>query len=257
MIAMGFATVILLGALLLSLPVANKGEVPLPFVDALFTSVSATCVTGLVVYDTYTQFTLFGQIVILFLIQIGGLGFMTVATLFLMITGRRIGLAERGLLTESVNAFQIGGIVRLTRRVIICAAIFEGAGAILLSIRFIPEMGVATGIYYAIFHSVSAFCNAGFDLMGRFSPYTSLMPYSGDILVNLTMMSLIIIGGIGFVVWDDIMEHRLRHTSYKLHTKIVLLSTAFLIFGGAILFYNLEKGNSLAGMQPLYGIKDV
>ncbi len=251
MIALGFAGIILIGTLLLSLPAASRDGASLPFIDALFTSASATCVTGLVVHDTYTQFSLFGQIVILCLIQIGGLGFMTVATLFLMMARRKIGLAERGVLTESVSAFQIGGIVRLIRRIIICTAIVEGMGAILLAIRFCPQMGVATGVYYAVFHSISAFCNAGFDLMGRFAPYTSLIPYQSDVLVNLTIMTLIVIGGLGFVVWDDIMEHKLRYVRYKLHTKIVLLSTAFLIIGGAILFYAMEQGNVLAAMHPI------
>lgn len=250
-IAIGFAGIILLGAILLSLPAASKNGVPLPFLDALFTSTSATCVTGLVVYDTYTQFSLLGQIIILCLIQIGGLGFMTIATLFLMMVRRKIGLAERGLLTDSVNAFQIGGIVRLVRRIIIGTVIFEGAGAVLLAIRFCSQMGIATGIYYAIFHSISAFCNAGFDLMGRYEPYSSLVLYQNDILVNFTVMMLIVIGGLGFVVWDDIMENKLRYARYKLHTKIVLLSTVFLIIGGAILFYIMEKGNTLAGLPPV------
>ena len=249
-IALGFAGTILAGALLLSLPAANRQGAALPFTDALFTATSATCVTGLVVYDTYTQFTLFGQIVILCLIQIGGLGFMTVATLFFMMMRRKIGLAERGLLMETVNAFQIGGVVRLIRRVLIGTAIFEGLGAILLSVRFCPQMGIATGMYYAIFHSVSAFCNAGFDLMGRFSPYISLIPYQSDALVNLVVMALIIIGGLGFVVWNDIAEHKWRYGRYQLHTKIVLLATFFLIAVGAALFYIMEKDNTLAGMPP-------
>lgn len=251
LIALGFASIILLGALLLSLPAASRDGSSLPFADALFTSTSATCVTGLVVYDTYTQFSLFGQIVILCLIQIGGLGFMTVATLFLMMARRKIGLAERGVLTEAVSAFHIGGIVRLIRRIIVCVAIFEGTGAILLFIRFAPQMGAATGAYYAVFHAISAFCNAGFDLMGRFAPYTSLIPYQSDVLVNLTVMSLIVIGGLGFVVWDDMIEHKLRYARYRLHTKLVLLSTLFLIAGGAVLFYVMEKGGTLAEMSPL------
>ena len=249
-IALGFAGIILIGALLLTLPIANRNGATLPFADALFTSTSATCVTGLVVCDTYEQFNLFGQIVILCLIQIGGMGFMTMATLFLMMARRKIGLAERGLLTESVNAFQIGGIVRLIKRVILVAAICEATGALLLAIRFCPQMGLFTGIFYGIFHSVSAFCNAGFDLMGRFGPYVSLIPYHDDILVNLTVMSLIAVGGLGFVVWDDIIEQRLRLFKCKLHTKIVLLATAVLIVGGAILFYLMERGNTLAGMTP-------
>lgn len=249
-IALGFAAMILLGALLLSFPAASRDGASLPFTDALFTATSATCVTGLVLYDTYAQFTPLGQIVILCLIQIGGLGFMAVATLFLMIVRRKIGLMERSILTESVSALQIGGIVRLIRRITVCTAVFEGTGAVLLAIRFCPQMGFATGVYYAVFHAVSAFCNAGFDLMGRFAPYTSLIPYQSDALVNLTVMALIVIGGLGFVVWDDIMEHRLRYAHYRLHTKIVLLSTTLLILGGAVLFYLMEKDNTLAGMDP-------
>ncbi len=249
-IALGFAGIILLGSLLLCLPLSSRAQQAIPFVDALFTSTSATCVTGLVVYDTYTQFNLFGQLVVLCLIQVGGLGFMTVASLFLMMTRRKIGLAERGMLIESVSAFQIGGIVRLVKRVMICAALFEGIGAVLLSIRFCPQMGVVTGIYNAIFHSVSAFCNAGFDLMGRFAPYTSLTPYQSDVLVNLAIMSLIVIGGLGFVVWDDIWEHKLHGARYRLHTKIVLIATLVLIVGGAVAFYALEKDNTLAGLSP-------
>jgi len=251
LIALGFAAIILLGAFLLMLPIANRTGDSLPFLDALFTSTSATCVTGLVVYDTYTQFNLFGQIVILCLIQIGGLGFMTIATAFFTMTHRKIGLAERGILTESVNAFHIGGVVRLIKRVILCVIIFEGTGALLLAIRFCPQMGTVTGVYYAIFHSISAFCNAGFDLMGRFSPYTSLVPYQSDILVNITVISLIVIGGLGFVVWDDIIEQRHHWSHYKLHTKIILVSTAVLIVGGAVLFYLMEKKNTLAEMTPV------
>lgn len=251
MIALGFVGIILLGGVLLSLPAASRDGNSLPFIDALFTSTSATCVTGLVVYDTYTQFSLLGQIIILCLIQIGGLGFMTIATLFLMLARRKIGLVGRGVLKESVSAFHIGGIVRLIRRIILCVAIFEGFGAVLLFFCFAPQMGAVTGAYYAVFHSISAFCNAGFDLMGRFTPYTSLIPYQRDVLVNVTIMSLIVIGGLGFVVWDDIIEHKLHYTCYRLHTKIVLLSTVCLIAAGAVLFYIMEKGNTLAALQPM------
>lgn len=160
MTAISFAGIILLGALLLSLPAASRDGTVIPFVDALFTSTSATCVTGLVVYDTYTQFSFFGQLVIICLIQVGGLGFMTLATLFLMMARKKVGLAERGMLTESISAFQIGGVVRLARRVMICAALFEGTGAVLLAVRFCPQMGIPAGIFNALFHSVSAFCTA-------------------------------------------------------------------------------------------------
>lgn len=251
MIALSFAGIILVGTVLLSLSIANRSGHSLPFIDALFTATSATCVTGLVVYDTYTQFSLFGQIVILCLIQVGGLGFMTITTLFLMMARRKIGLAERGMLTESISAFQIGGIVRLIRRIAIGTAMFEGAGAVLLAFRFCPQMGFVTGVYYAIFHSISAFCNAGFDLMGCFAPYTSLIPYQNDALVNLTIAALIVIGGLGFVVWNDIMENRLHYRKYRIHTKIVLLATTALIIGGALLFYIMERDNTLVAMPPM------
>ena len=170
---------------------------------------------------------------------------MTIATLLLMVVRRKIGLSGRGLLSESVSAFQIGGIVRLIRRIMIWVGIFEGIGALLFMIRFIPDMGIVTGTYYAIFHSISAFCNAGFDLMGQFSPYTSLVPYQSDVLVNMTIMALIVIGGLGFVVWDDIIDHKLKVRHYKLHTKLVLLTTGFLIVGGTLLFYLMENSNTL------------
>ena len=247
-LALGFFMVILLGATLLRLPIASRNGVPLPWIDAIFTASSATCVTGLVVYDTYTQFTLFGQTVILLLLQVGGLGFMTVATMFSMFMGRRIGLAERGLMKESIGTLQVGGIVRMLKHVLIGTAFLEGIGAILLSIRFIPQMGWATGIYYGIFHSVSAFCNAGFDLMGRFGPYSSLVPYQGDVLVNVVVMSLIVFGGLGFVVWEDLYVKRFRLSRMSLHAKAVLIFTAFLIISGAALFFFLERDNALAGM---------
>lgn len=250
MIALSIVGIILSGTVLLSLSIANKDGNPLPFIDALFTATSATCVSGLVVYDTYTQFSLFGQLVILGLIQVGGLGFMTVATFFVMMTRRKIGLAERGMLTESVSAFQIGGIVRLVRRISLGTLVCEAVGAVLLAIRFCPQMGFVTGAYYAVFHSISAFCNAGFDLMGCFSPYSSLIPYQDDVLVNLTIMTLIVLGGLGFVVWDDIMENKLNYRKYKVHTKIVLLATTVLIVVGAILFYLMERNNTLATMHP-------
>ena len=246
-IAIGFVLVILAGALLLSLPAASR-EGRLPLADALFTATSATCVTGLVLHDTYTQFSLFGQLVILSLIQIGGLGFMTVATLFLMMAGRRIGLAERGVLAETVSAYHIGGIVRLIRRILLWVGVFEMSGAALLFIRFAPRMGAATGAYYAVFHSISAFCNAGFDLMGSIAPFTSLTPYRNDLIVNLTVMALIVIGGLGFVVWDDVIENKLRFSRYRLHSKVVLVSSAALIVIGTGMFYLMESDHSLAGM---------
>lgn len=246
--AISFMSIILIGALLLTLPISSRSGEATPFIDALFTSASATCVTGLVVYDTYTHFSLFGQIVILSLIQIGGLGFMIIATLFSLMLKRKIGLKERGMLQESVSTIHIGGIVRLTKHILFGTVIFEAIGAIILALRFYPDMGLKQGLYNGVFHSISAFCNAGFDLMGRFEPSSSLTLYSGDIVVNLVIMSLIVVGGVGFLVWEDIFTNKLKFCKYRLHTKIVLVVTATLIIVPAIIFYSIERTNSFAGM---------
>lgn len=246
--AISFMSIILIGVLLLTLPISSRSGEATPFIDALFTSASATCVTGLVVYDTYTHFSLFGQIVILSLIQIGGLGFMIIATLFSLMLKRKIGLKERGMLQESVSTIHIGGIVRLTKHILFGTVIFEAIGAIILALRFYPDMGLKQGLYNGVFHSISAFCNAGFDLMGRFEPSSSLTLYSGDIVVNLVIMSLIVVGGVGFLVWEDIFTNKLKFCKYRLHTKIVLVVTATLIIVPAIIFYSIERTNSFAGM---------
>ncbi len=247
-ITTGFALLILAGAVLLWLPVSSRSGESIPFLNAVFTSASATCVTGLVVYDTFMQFTLFGQIVILTLIQIGGLGFMTVMVLFSLILGKHIGLYERSLLMESISSLQLGGIIRLVKRVLIGTAIIELTGACLLSIRFIPLFGTARGIWFSVFHAVSAFCNAGFDLMGAIEPFGSLVPFSGDIIINVTIILLIVIGGIGFVVWDDIAEKKLHFKKYRLHTKIMLVFTFLLIFLSAAVFFFIENDYAFAGM---------
>lgn len=248
MIALGYFLVIALGTLLLLLPAASRDNVSPGLLNALFTATTATCVTGLVVLDTYTQWSLFGQLIILLLIQVGGLGFMTTITMFSFILKRRIGLKERGLLRDTVNTMYIGGIVRLTKEILLGSLIFEGFGAILLSIRFIPQMGLAEGIYNGIFHSVSAFCNAGIDLMGKYGEYSSLTTFSEDAVVSLTIIVLIIIGGIGFFVWDDIARNRHQFRKYQLHTKIVLTTTAILIIAGSVIFFMLERTNALSRM---------
>ncbi len=247
-IAYGFFIIIMTGTLLLMLPAASRDGQSEPFLNCLFTATSATCVTGLVVVDTWTQWSLFGQILILMMIQLGGLGFISIGIFLSIILRRKIGLKERGLMQESVNTLQIGGMVRLTKRIIKGAAIFEGLGAVILSFRFIPQFGWLHGIWYSIFHSISAFCNAGFDLMGHTEKYISLCGYVGDWLVNLTIISLIVIGGIGFIVWDDLYQKRWRFRHYMLHTKIVLVTTAIMIVGGTLMFYLMERNNILVGM---------
>lgn len=244
MIMLGFLGIILFGALLLMLPFASRTGEETSFLGALFTSVSATCVTGLVVYDTWTHWTLFGQLVLLAQIQIGGLGFITIGSFTMMALGRRIGLRGRELIHESLNTLQLRGSVKLVRRIIIGTLCFEGIGAALLAIRFVPEYGFLRGIYYSIFHAVSAFCNAGFDLMGCQTAYTSFTAYAGDPLVVLVLSALIIIGGIGFLVWEDILVYRRHWRSYRLQTKIVLTATAALLTGGTLLFL-LTEGNGL------------
>lgn len=250
-IAIGFFIIIIVGTFLLTLPISGRrGEWTNP-VDALFTATSATCVTGLAVFDTYQYWSVFGQIVIITLIQIGGLGFITFGVGFSIFFKQRIGLARRNLIQESVSALKLAGVVKLVRKIIIGTAIFEGIGAVVLAIRFIPKMGFAVGIYNAVFHSISAFCNAGFDLMGRYEEYSSLTAYSGDIVINITIMLLIIIGGLGFIVWDDIWHNRLKFRKYSLHSKIVIISTTVLVFGGAILFGIFEHNNTMDGMNPI------
>ena len=247
-IAVGFVVIILIGTFLLSLPVASRNGIRIPFIDALFTATSSLCVTGLVVYDTYTQFTLFGQLVILTLIQIGGLGFMSMATMISLLIGKKIGLKERGLLMETMNTNQIGGVVKLLRKIIVITFSIEIVSAAILSIRFIPLLGTAKGIYYGLFHSISAFCNAGFDLMGIFEARSSLITFNTDVLVNIVVMSLIVIGGLGFIVWDDLMKNKFKFSKYRLHTKIVLIGTAVLILIPAVIFFFLENSNTLEGM---------
>ncbi len=248
-IAFGFFLLIMTGTFLLMLPISSKSGKGMDFLGALFTATSASCVTGLVVADTWTQWSLFGQLVVITMIQIGGLGFITIGVFLSILLRRRIGLRQRGLMQESTSALQIGGIVRLTKKIILGTAIFEGTGALLLAIRFIPQYGFFRGVFYSVFHSISAFCNAGFDLMGHQQPYNSLSAYYDDWLVNLVVMSLIIIGGIGFIVWDDLSKNKLQVHKYLLQTKIVLLVTAFLVFGGGAAFYFLEKDGLMADMS--------
>lgn len=239
-ISLSFFAIILVGTFLLSLPISNAAGGKTAFIDCLFTATSATCVTGLVVVDTAMHWSIFGQCIILIMIQIGGLGFMTIATMLFMLINKKLGLKERQILSESINTLQIGGIMRLTRRIISVTVTVEGVGALLLALRFCPQYGFGRGLYMSIFHSISAFCNAGFDLMGFNGEFSSLTAYSSDVYVNIIIMLLIIIGGIGFLVWDDIMNHGFHFKRYRLHSKIVILITTILIFAGALLIFFAE-----------------
>lgn len=233
---------ILFGSVLLMLPVAARNGNGTPFIDALFTATTATCVTGLVVHDTFSYWSIFGQIVILCLIQIGGLGFMTLATLFSLAVRRKISYNERLLISESLGKDSAQGVVSLTQHLLIGTIVIESAGMLILAVKFIPTMGFSTGLYYAIFHSVSAFCNAGIDLMGQFGPYSSLTAYADDWVVNLTIMSLIIIGGLGFMVWENIYRSK-SFRDLSVHSKLVLIITVFLIVMGTLLILLFEYDN--------------
>lgn len=250
MIVIGYVLIILLGSIFLMLPISSREGVFTPFLDAVFTSTSSACVTGLVVVDTWTHWSLFGQVVILILIQIGGMGFMTLGVYVAIVLRRKIGLRTRGVLQESINSMQIGGIVKLAKKIMKGTILFESVGALALALRFIPKFGFWRGIWYGIFHAVSAFCNAGFDLMGCEEQYGSFTAYAGDWIINIIIMALIVIGGIGFFVWNDITIHRLDVKRYSLHTKIVLLTTGILIVGGAGLFFIIERNHILADMSP-------
>jgi len=249
MIAAGFLGIIIVGSLFLTLPIASRTGTWTPYIDALFTATSATCVTGLVVYDTFTYWTLFGQIIILILIQIGGIGFMTIITLFSILLKRQIPLHERKLIMQSTGTIKVGGVVSLIKKVALATVIIEGTGAILLSFSFIPDMGLAVGIYASIFHSISAFCNAGFDLMGYFEQFSSLTRYVSDPIVNFTIVTLIFIGGLGFFVLSDLSTHKLHFHQYQLHTKMVLAMTGILVVGGTILFFIFEYNDTQVNMD--------
>lgn len=247
-IALGFLAIILAGALLLMLPFANRSGHGLSFLDSVFTATSATCVTGLVVADTWTQFNLLGQVILLLLIQVGGLGYMTMMLQASLLMGRKLGLRQRSLMMESVSAQRLSDVRALLRYILWGTAAIEGAGAALLSVRFIPELGLARGVWYSIFHSVSAFCNAGFDLMGFREPYSSLTHYVYDPLVNLTACALVLLGGLGFLVWRDVWENGFHFRRYSLHSKLILSASAVLTLGGMVLFWWAERDNTLAGM---------
>ncbi|TCX48919.1 TrkH family potassium uptake protein [Dehalobacter sp. 14DCB1] len=235
-LAIGYISVILVGTLLLSLSIATVNGKGLSFIDALFTATSATCVTGLIVVDTGSVFSVFGQIVILLLIQIGGLGFMTFATFFAILLGKKINLQDRMLLQEAYNQSSLEGIVKLAKYIFLAAFLIEAIGVIILTIRWSFDFDVSKAFYYALFHTVSAFNNAGFDLFGN-----SLMRFQSDIVINLTVMVLIVLGGIGFSVISEIYSKRGRKIG--LHSWIVVRTTGLLIAIGAILFFLLEFNN--------------
>lgn len=236
-IILGFACVIIMGALILMLPISSRSGEVTPFNEALFTSTSAVCVTGLVVHDTATYWSVFGQTVILLLIQIGGLGVITVAATFALLSGRKISLMQRSTMQEAFAAPKVGGIVRLTSFVLKVTLLFELLGAACMMPVFIKDFG-AKGIWMSFFHSISAFCNAGFDILGtENAKYASLTAYAGNPVINITVMLLIIFGGIGFLTWEDIYSNKHHFKHYRMQTKVILTTTAFLIIIPALFFF--------------------
>ncbi|MBC7087683.1 MAG: Trk family potassium uptake protein [Tissierellales bacterium] len=238
-LALGFMLLIVIGAFLLNLPIASQDGKSIGIIDALFTSASAVCVTGLVVVNTATHWTSFGQVVILLLIQIGGLGIMTMATIVAIISGRKISFKERLVIKEQLNQETLSGLVKLTKYVIYLTLAIEAFGAIILSTRFIPQYGLKEGIWFSIFHSISAFCNAGFDITGN-----SFIDYNNSAIFILTISSLIVLGGLGFGVILDVVRNR-SWKKLSLHSKLVISFTVFLIVTGSIIFYLLESNNPL------------
>ena len=253
-IILSFFCLILVGTFLLMLPISSQARCFTSFPDAMFTAVSATCVTGLVVKDTATYWSLFGQIVILTLIQIGGMGVITIGLAIMRASGKKIGLWQRSTMQESISAPQVGGIVRLTGFILKMSAIIELAGAVLLAPVFIKDFGVPKGIWYAIWHSVSAFCNAGFDLMGVREQFSSLTTYSSNAYLNTVIMLLIIIGGIGFLVWEDVGKYRHQIKKYSMQSKVVLLTSLILIVIPAVYFFFYEYEDLRMGDRILSSI---
>ena len=250
LLLVGYCLVILLGTLLLSLPVAVRDPSQVSVFTAFFTATSSACVTGLILVDTWTHWTLFGQVVILGLIQVGGLGFMTVCITAVSITHHKIGMSSRILMQNAISAPQMGGIVRITRLVTAGTLAVEALGALLLSFYFVPQLGLTEGLWYSLFHSISAFCNAGFDLMGQFGAFGSLTSLSGNGLVNLTIMALIICGGLGFLVWSDLLHCRFRFRPLTFPSKIAVSVTILLVLGGGLLLFILESGGpAMEGMS--------
>ena len=241
-IALTFAGIILLGAVLLSLPIASRRGESCGFLPALFTATSATCVTGLVLFDTWTQFSGFGQAVILLLIEVGGLGFMSAAALVFFLLGKKVGLRQRMVIAQALSVEDMASVVRLQKLVLLGSISVQLVGATVLFIHFLPAFGAARSATWALFHSVSAFCNAGFDIVGSVAPNQNMILFHSDPVVLITLMTLVVVGGLGFFVWDEVVRIR-KFKKLSVYTKLVLLTTGILILGGAISFALLEWNN--------------
>jgi len=255
MIVLGFALVITIGTLILMTPLASRVHEWTPASDAMFTAVSAVCVTGLVVRDTAQTWSMFGQIVVITLIQIGGLGVITTSAFFALLAGKKIGLEQRTVMQEAISAPEVGGIVRLTRFILIITFTIEGIGALIMFPVYSRDYGIKTGIWMSIFHSISAFCNAGFDIMGTHTgKFTSLTSYAANPVIVLTIAALIICGGIGFLTWADIKKHNIHIKRYRMQSKVIISTTFFLILIPTLLFYFFENKNMPGSTRLLSSI---
>ena len=251
-IALVFVGIIFLGTALLCLPAASRSGTPCYFLDALFTATSATCVTGLVPFDTWSQWSGFGQAVLLCLIELGGLGFMSAASLVIFLLRRKVGLKQRLVMAQALSLNEMEGVVNLQKWVIFGSLGIQGAGALILLLRFWPQFGFATGLWWGIFHSVSAFCNAGFDLFGSITPGASVAVFNQDPIVCLTLMALISVGSLGFFVWEEVARIK-KWNGFSVYTRLVLLTSGVLILGGAIILGILEWNNpDTFGSMPWY-----
>ena len=252
MIAITFALIILLGAMLLTLPAASRSGQSCGFRPALFTATSATCVTGLVLYDTWSQWSTFGQVVIITLIEIGGLGFMSAASAVIFLFRRKVGLKQRMIMAQAISVDDMQSVVKLQKWVILGSLSVQLCGALILFLRFLPQRGVAQAAAWGAFHAISAFCNAGFDIFGSVAPGQSLAVFNGDPLVMITLMALVVLGGLGFLVWEEIVRVK-RFRKFSVYTKLVLISTLVLLVGGAVLIMALEWNNpATLGEMPYW-----
>lgn len=250
-IAITFALIILLGACLLMLPAASRDGVSCGFRPALFTATSATCVTGLVLYDTWTQWSAFGQCVILTLIEVGGLGFMSAASLVVFFLRKKVGLKQRMVMAQALSLNDMQGVVRLQKTVLLGSLSIQATGALILFFRFLPAFGLKKAIWWGVFHSISAFCNAGFDVFGSIAPGMSIVTFNQDPIICLTLMALVVVGGLGFFVWEEIAAKR-SWRKFSVYTKLVLLTTGTLLLGGSVLFCLLEWNNpATLGPMPV------
>lgn len=251
-IAVGFAAIILLGAGLLTLPAASRSGISCGFFPALFTATSATCVTGLVLFDTYTQWSPFGQAVIITLIEIGGLGFMSAASTFVFLLRRKVGLRQRMVMAQALNLSDMGGVVKIQKLVLTGSISIQGIGALILLLRFWPQFGFKRALAWGVFHSISAFCNAGFDLFGYIAPGQSLIIFNDDPIICLTLMALVTVGGLGFLVWEEMARVR-SFKKFSVYTKLVLLMTVSILAIGTLVILCLEWNNpATIGNMPVW-----